>query len=286
MAVETGSPAIAEPVSAAANGMARHHLYIFAGLLAFGLVAPFVLYPVFLMKVMCFALFACAFNLLLGYGGLLSFGHAAFFGSASYVSAHAAKVWGLTPELAVLTGTIAGTGDEYVAGGAAYFAHVNAKGGIYGRKIRVVVKDDGYKPDLTLSQTKALLAEERPLALFGFVGTGNVLALNRNKVLEDAGVALVAPYTAEEMWERLGHAPTVARAGWPEVDESLLVEESVTAVVQIQGKVKARLEVAPDITEGDLEALALADPAVVRAVDGRPVRKVVVRAPKLVNVVV
>jgi branched-chain amino acid transport system permease protein len=88
--------------------MARHHLYIFAALLAFGLVAPFVLYPVFLMKVMCFALFACAFNLLLGYGGLLSFGHAAFFGSASYVSAHAAKVWGLTPELAVLSGTIAG----------------------------------------------------------------------------------------------------------------------------------------------------------------------------------
>ena len=64
--------------------------------------APFFLYPVFLMKVLCFALFACAFNLLLGYGGLLSFGHAAFFGSASYVTAHAAKVWGLTPELAIL----------------------------------------------------------------------------------------------------------------------------------------------------------------------------------------
>jgi branched-chain amino acid transport system permease protein len=59
------------------------------------------------MKVLCFALFACAFNLLLGYGGLLSFGHAAFFGSASYVSAHAAKVWGLTPELAILSGTAA-----------------------------------------------------------------------------------------------------------------------------------------------------------------------------------
>ena len=79
---------------------------IFAGLLAFLLVAPFFLYPVFLMKVLCFALFACAFNLLLGYGGLLSFGHAAFFGSASYVSAHAAKVWGLTPELAILSGTV------------------------------------------------------------------------------------------------------------------------------------------------------------------------------------
>jgi branched-chain amino acid transport system permease protein len=66
--------------------------------------APFVIYPVFAMKVLCFALFACAFNLLLGYGGLLSFGHAAFFGMASYVSAHAAKVWGLTPELAILSG--------------------------------------------------------------------------------------------------------------------------------------------------------------------------------------
>src|SRR5690606_9666428 len=67
----------------------------------------FFLYPVFLMKVLCFALFAAAFNLLLGYGGLLSFGHAAFFGGAAYVSAHAAKVWGFTPELAILTGTLA-----------------------------------------------------------------------------------------------------------------------------------------------------------------------------------
>jgi branched-chain amino acid transport system permease protein len=96
---------IAMPAEAPALGMPRHHMAIFAGLLVFLLVAPFFLYPVFLMKVLCFALFACAFNLLLGYGGLLSFGHAAFFGSASYVSAHAAKVWGLTPELAILSGT-------------------------------------------------------------------------------------------------------------------------------------------------------------------------------------
>ena len=69
------------------------------------IVAPNFAYPVFLMKVLCFALFACAFNLLIGYVGLLSFGHALFFGWASYVSAHAAKVWGLTPELAILSGT-------------------------------------------------------------------------------------------------------------------------------------------------------------------------------------
>lgn len=99
-------------------------------------------------------------------------------------------------------------------------------------------------------------------------------------------LSLVAPYVAEEMWERLGHEPTVARVGWPEVDPALLVEEQVIAVVQIQGKVRARLEVAPDISEADLEQLAMADPAVVRAIDGRSVRKVIVRAPKLVNVVV
>jgi len=90
-----------------ATGMPRHHAAIFIALLAAGLVAPFFLYPVFLMKVMCFALFACAFNLLLGYTGLLSFGHAAYFGGASYVSAHAAKVWGLSPELAILAGVSA-----------------------------------------------------------------------------------------------------------------------------------------------------------------------------------
>ena len=98
-------------------------------------------------------------------------------------------------------------------------------------------------------------------------------------------LSLVAPYTAEEMWERLGHQPTVARAGWPVVDEALLVQESVTAVVQIQGKVRARLEVSPEISEDDLEAAAMADPAVARALEGKTVRKVIVRAPKLVNIV-
>jgi len=99
---ETGYRSAAAALSV---GTPRHHMAIFAGLLVLLLVAPFVLYPVFLMKVLCFALFALALNLLLGFGGLLSFGHAAFFGSASYVAAHAAKVWGLTPELAILMGT-------------------------------------------------------------------------------------------------------------------------------------------------------------------------------------
>src|SRR6266705_890286 len=71
-------------------------------------IAPLIgFYPVFLMKALCFALFACAFNLLIGFGGLLSFGHAMFLGSAGYVCAHAAKVWGLSPELAIVAGTAA-----------------------------------------------------------------------------------------------------------------------------------------------------------------------------------
>ncbi|MEZ5840019.1 MAG: branched-chain amino acid ABC transporter permease [Hyphomicrobiales bacterium] len=72
--------------------------------LALLLVVPFVVYPVFLMKLLCFALFASAFNLILGYGGLLSFGHAAFFGGAAYVAGHALKVWGLPTELGILVG--------------------------------------------------------------------------------------------------------------------------------------------------------------------------------------
>ena len=78
---------------------------LFVGLGIVALAAPFLVYPIFAMKVLCFALFASAFNLLLGYVGLLSFGHAAFFGMAGYMSAHAAKVWGVTPEIAILAGT-------------------------------------------------------------------------------------------------------------------------------------------------------------------------------------
>ena len=98
-------------------------------------------------------------------------------------------------------------------------------------------------------------------------------------------LSLVAPYTAEEMWSRLGHAPTVALAGWPEVDESLLVQDVVTCVVQVAGKVRARLEVSPSAGEDELRELALADEAVQRSLNGREIRTVIVRAPKLVNVV-
>ncbi len=84
-----------------------HQWIAFAVMVAVLAVAPFVVYPVFLMKALCFGLFACAFNLLIGYVGLLSFGHAAFLGSAGYVTAHAAKVWGWGPEAAILAGVAA-----------------------------------------------------------------------------------------------------------------------------------------------------------------------------------
>jgi branched-chain amino acid transport system permease protein len=108
----------------------RHHLAAFAIMVAFFVAAPFFVYPVFLMKALCFALFACAFNLLIGYAGLLSFGHAMFLGGAGYATAHAAKIWGLPPELAILAGAAAGALIGLVIGGLAirrqgiYFAMI------------------------------------------------------------------------------------------------------------------------------------------------------------------
>ncbi|MGO3846308.1 leucine--tRNA ligase [Agrococcus casei] len=99
-------------------------------------------------------------------------------------------------------------------------------------------------------------------------------------------VSLFAPYTAEDMWERLGHEASVANVTWGEADEALLVDDTVTAVVQVTGKVRARLEVDADITADELEQLALADSAVQRSIGEREVVKTIVRAPKLVNVVV
>jgi leucyl-tRNA synthetase len=98
-------------------------------------------------------------------------------------------------------------------------------------------------------------------------------------------LSLYAPYTAEEMWERLGHPPTVALAGWPKVDQRLLVQESATCVVQVAGKVRHRVEVPVDISEEDLIQLALAAEPVRRALAGREVRQVIARPPRLVNVV-
>ncbi|MCB5178183.1 leucine--tRNA ligase [Streptomyces antimicrobicus] len=99
-------------------------------------------------------------------------------------------------------------------------------------------------------------------------------------------IAPLAPHIAEELWHRLGHTDSVVHQDFPVADPAYVVDEAVTCVVQIKGKVKARLEVPPTISEGDLEQLALADEAVVAALGGAEIRKVIVRAPKLVNIVV
>ncbi|MFG3494077.1 leucine--tRNA ligase [Streptomyces sp. NPDC047928] len=98
-------------------------------------------------------------------------------------------------------------------------------------------------------------------------------------------VAPLAPHIAEELWHRLGHDDSVVHQGFPVADPAYVVDETVTCVVQIKGKVKARLEVSPSITDAELEALALAEPAVVAALGGAGIRKVIARAPKLVNIV-
>jgi branched-chain amino acid transport system permease protein len=120
------APAPAVKLRTLARGQPLSIILMF---LAFG-VAPFVIYPVFLMKALCFALFACAFNLLIGYVGLVSFGHALFLGSAGYAAAHAAKVWGLPTELAILFGTAVAAGVGAIVGAIAirrqgiYFAMI------------------------------------------------------------------------------------------------------------------------------------------------------------------
>ena len=123
--------ATAAPIAVAASRSRAGVLAGTAVMTALLALAPFVgIYPVFMMKALCFALFACAFNLLLGFGGLLSFGHAMFLGTAGYVCAHAAKVWGFPPELAILTGTVASAALGAVVGALAirrqgiYFAMI------------------------------------------------------------------------------------------------------------------------------------------------------------------
>jgi len=99
-------------------------------------------------------------------------------------------------------------------------------------------------------------------------------------------LSLVAPFTAEEMWSVLGHEPSVALAGWPVIDPVLLEEDAVVAILQINGKIKDRIEVSPDISDADLEKLAMANPEMNAALAGVTILKTIVRAPKLVNIVI
>ena len=128
MSVASQAAPTIEP--ATTSGVSRHQVTAFAVMVLVLLAAPFFVYPLFLMKALCFALFACAFNLLIGYVGLLSFGHAVFLGSAGYTSAYAAKTWGWSPELAIVSGTAVAAALGVVIGALAirskgiYFANI------------------------------------------------------------------------------------------------------------------------------------------------------------------
>jgi leucyl-tRNA synthetase len=99
-------------------------------------------------------------------------------------------------------------------------------------------------------------------------------------------LSLVAPYTAEDMWEKLGHKPAIANAGWPAIDKSLLGVDNVIAILQVNGKIKDRIEVSPNISKEELEKLAIENAEIKGALAGMKVSKVVTVAPKLVNFVV
>src|SRR3954454_3413466 len=130
MAAVEGAPAVSAITALVGQAGSRAEQIAFVVMVAALVIAPFFIYPMFVMQALCFALFACGFNLLIGYVGLLSFGHALYFGWASYVAAHLAKVWGLSPELAILTGAAAAAGLGMVAGALAirrqgiYFAMI------------------------------------------------------------------------------------------------------------------------------------------------------------------
>ncbi|RDV02210.1 branched-chain amino acid ABC transporter permease [Undibacter mobilis] len=134
------------------------------------IVAPFFTYPLFLMQAMCFALFACAFNLLIGYVGLLSFGHALYFGWASYLAAHAAKVWGFNPEFAILTGTLTAAVCGFLAGSLAI-----RRQGIYFAMITLALAQMMYFVALRMKFTggeDGIQAVPRG-KLFGFIDLSN-----------------------------------------------------------------------------------------------------------------
>jgi leucyl-tRNA synthetase len=142
---------------------------------------------------------------------------------------------------------------------------------------------EAFKFNVAVAKVMELVNETRKAVDRGPGGADPAV----REAVEAAAVllSLFAPYTAEDMWARLGHEPTVALAGLPEVDESLLVVDTVTAVVQVAGKVRDRLEVPATIGERELEQLALASEGVRRTLAGRGVRTVVVRPPAVVNIV-
>ncbi len=182
-----------------------------------------------------------------------------------------ARAWRLAGDVSCPPGTDPATGDRELRRATAHAVH------------EATAALDSHRFNVAVARTMELVNATRK-AIDSGPGAADPAV---REAVEAVAVmlSLVAPYTAEDMWARLGHEPTVARVGWPQADPDLLVQESVTCVVQVAGKVRARLEVPPGIAAAELEAAALAEPAIVAALSGRPARRVIVRAPSLVNIV-
>lgn len=168
----SSSPVAAGPVTVRQPSLLQRQgeLIGFVVMVVALIIAPYFTYPLFLMQAMCFALFACAFNLLIGYVGLLSFGHALYFGWASYLAAHAAKVWGFNPEFAILTGTLTAAICGFLAGSLAI-----RRQGIYFAMITLALAQMMYFVALRMKFTggeDGIQAVPRGY-LFGFINLNN-----------------------------------------------------------------------------------------------------------------
>ncbi len=141
---------------------------------------------------------------------------------------------------------------------------------------------ESFKFNVAVARTMELVNHTRKAVDQG-PGPGDPAVREATEAIALA-LSLFAPHTAEDMWERLGHQPSVALQRWPSADHTLLVEESVVAIVQINGKVRERLEVSPTISAEELEKLAMASPAIAAALEGKKIANTVVRPPKVVSI--
>jgi leucyl-tRNA synthetase len=141
---------------------------------------------------------------------------------------------------------------------------------------------EAFKFNVVIARTMELVNATRKVIDSG-AGAGDAAVREATEVIAVA-LSLFAPYTAEDMWEKLGYRPTVALAGWRKPDPTLLVEDSVVAVVQVDGKVRDKFTVGPKISPDELEKLARDSAAVIRTIGDREIVAVIVRAPRLVNI--
>jgi len=185
------------------------------------------------------------------------------------------RVWRIAADVGPMTAADPGTGP----------GNIELRKATHRTIDEVTRQVEAYHLNVAVARLMELVSATRKAIDSGTGGAADPAVREAAEVLTVL-LSLFAPYTAEECWEVLGHSAPVARAAWPVADPALLAEDTVTCVVQVNGKVRDRLEVAPTITEDELRELALTAPGVVRTLAGQPVSRVIVRAPKLVSIVV